>query len=138
MRELFINSISEIDKAATAFLDAYEDESVFAFYGEMGAGKTTLIKSICEHLSVIDTVNSPTFSLINEYVTAGDETLYHFDFYRIESVQEAKDIGCEDYFYSGNICLIEWPEKIEPILPENTVKVRIEVLSNESRKIIFS
>lgn len=137
MRELIINSISEIGEAATAFLDSYKNESVFAFYGEMGAGKTTLIKSICGQLEVIDTVNSPTFSLINEYFTSKDKTLYHFDFYRIESIQEAKDIGCEDYFYSNNLCLIEWPEKVEAILPENTVKIKIEVLSNESRKIIF-
>jgi tRNA threonylcarbamoyladenosine biosynthesis protein TsaE len=138
MKEIIINSISEIDKAAKEFLNVYKNETVFAFYGEMGAGKTTLIKSICAQLEVVDTVNSPTFSLINEYYSSNDETLYHFDFYRVESTQEAKDIGCEDYFYSGNLCLIEWPEKIEAMLPENVVKINIEVLSPESRKIIFN
>ncbi len=138
MKEIILNSKNDIDKAAKEFLNFYKEEAVFAFYGEMGAGKTTFIKSICEQLEVIDTVTSPTFSLINEYYTSNDALLYHFDFYRIETIQEAKDIGCEDYFYSGNICLIEWPEKIEEILPENTVNIKIEVLSPDSRKIIFN
>jgi tRNA threonylcarbamoyladenosine biosynthesis protein TsaE len=103
----------------------------------MGAGKTTFIKSICEELGVRDVVNSPTFSIVNEYVAAGS-AIYHFDFYRIKNIQEAYDIGYEEYFYSGNICLIEWPERVAEILPDRYIKVAIRVLSPERRAFSFS
>lgn len=102
-----------------------ETNTVFAFYGAMGAGKTTFIRAVCEELGVRETVTSPTFAIINEYRGREGESIYHFDFYRINKLEEAFDFGYEDYFYSGNLCFIEWPELVEPLLPENTVKVYI-------------
>ena len=106
-----------------------------AFYGSMGAGKTTFIKAICDVLGVTDTVNSPTFAIVNEYLAANGESVYHFDFYRIKKIEEAYDFGYEDYFYSGNLCLIEWPELIEELLPEETVRVKIEETTNGAREL---
>ena len=128
-----INSLSEIDKAAIEFIKAMGDNTVFAFHGEMGAGKTTLIKAICENLGVSDVINSPTFAIVNEYRSDSGELIYHFDFYRINK-KEAFDFGYEDYFYSGSLCFIEWPEKIESLLPKDTVNVHIKVLEDGSRK----
>lgn len=119
-----INSLSGVSKALLSFT---ADSNVVAFYGAMGAGKTTFIKHFCAELGVLDEVNSPTFSLVNEYLTSAEEPVYHFDFYRIKSVEEAFDIGYEHYFYSPFLCLIEWPEKIEQLLPESFVKVTIIV-----------
>ena len=102
------------------------DEKVFAFYGAMGAGKTTFIKALCEELGVEETITSPTFAIINEYRDGGGNSIFHFDFYRINKLEEAFDFGYEDYFYSGNLCFIEWPERIEPLLPAGTVKVYID------------
>lgn len=129
-----INSLSEIDKAAIEFIKAMGDNTVFAFHGEMGAGKTTLIKAICENLGVSDVINSPTFAIVNEYRSDSGELIYHFDFYRINKIEEAFDFGYEDYFYSGSLCFIEWPEKIESLLPKDTVNVRIKVLEDGSRE----
>ena len=129
-----INSLSEIDKAAIEFIKAMGDNTVFAFHGEMGAGKTTLIKAICENLGVSDVINSPTFAIVNEYRSDSGELIYHFDFYRINKIEEAFDFGYEDYFYSGSLCFIEWPEKIESLLPKDTVNVHIKVLEDGSRK----
>ena len=106
--------------------------NIFLLIGEMGSGKTTLIREICKQLNVTDNVSSPTFSLVNEY-QSDDRKVYHFDFYRVESLAEALDAGVEDYFYSGNICLIEWPEIIEDILPSNFLKVEIELIENDKR-----
>jgi len=106
---------------------------IFLFYGDMGAGKTTLIKSLCKALGSTDNITSPTFSIINEY--AGPNKIYHFDFYRLKSQTEALDIGCEEYFYSGNYCFIEWPEKIPDLLPDHFVKIVLTVLSDGSRNI---
>ena len=114
-------------KAAAHWLIQQKDTApVIAFYGPMGAGKTTLIKSLCKLLHVSDEVNSPTFSIVNEYLTKQDASVFHFDFYRINKIEEAYDIGYENYFYSGNLCLIEWPEKIVQLLPERHVEVLIE------------
>ena len=110
---------------AGKLLDTFHSSRVFAFYGNMGTGKTTFIKAICHELGVTDIVQSPTFSIINEYKTKTGEPIYHFDFYRIKSIAEVFDIGYEDYLYSGNYCFMEWPELIEPLLPEDTVRVRI-------------
>jgi len=131
-----INSISELSSAAKQLLQTYPDKRVYAFYGEMGAGKTTFIKAICEILGVKDLVSSPTFSLVNEYHSSKGEKIYHFDFYRINSLSEVYDIGYEDYFYSSSYVFIEWPEKIDGLLPEDIVKVRI-LQSKDIRTIEF-
>lgn len=127
----------EIARAAQEFVEAMGEKTVFAFRGKMGAGKTTLIKSICEALGVEDTVTSPTFAIVNEYETTEGRPIYHFDFYRIKKLSEAYDMGCEEYFYSGNPCFIEWPELIEEILPEETVDVTIEEQPSGERLLVF-
>ena len=136
--EIKIENIGDIASAARKFVDEMGENCVFAFYGKMGAGKTTFIKSICEALGVKDVVTSPTFAIVNEYADAKGQPVYHFDFYRIKNLREAYDMGCEEYFYSGYPCFIEWPELVEELLPEDTVKVRIEVLENESRIVTLS
>jgi tRNA threonylcarbamoyladenosine biosynthesis protein TsaE len=131
-----INSIETIHEAAKQFIAAMEDNTVFAFYGKMGAGKTTFIKAVCEELGVTDVINSPTFAIVNEY--RSDETgelIYHFDFYRIQKIDEVYDMGYEDYFYSGALCFIEWPELIEDVLPGDAVKVCIEEQADGTRSI---
>ena len=130
-----VNSISEINHIASLCIKAHPAERIFAFYGSMGAGKTTFIKALCEEMQVLDYVTSPTFSLINEYQTENKGTIYHFDFYRIKNLSEAYDFGYEDYFYSNSYCFIEWPELIESLLPAITVKVRISEAENGSRII---
>lgn len=133
--EIKINSLEEIDKAAKEFIAQMGDNTVFAFYGSMGAGKTTFIKAICEALGVTDVITSPTFAIVNEYRGEGEELIYHFDFYRIKKLEEVYDMGYEDYFYSGAVCFIEWPELIEELLPGNTVKVTIEEVENGARRL---
>ena len=128
-------TLENIDKAAAEFLKELGDRKIVAFYGSMGAGKTTFIKAICDVLGVTDTVNSPTFAIVNEYLAASGDSVYHFDFYRIKKIEEAYDFGYEDYFYSGNLCLIEWPELIEELLPEDTVRVKIEETTSGDREL---
>ena len=135
MIQITIHSVEELTTAARQFVQAMNDRSVFAFYGKMGAGKTTFIKTICEVMGVEDVVTSPTFAIVNEYATTGGKPVYHFDFYRIKSLREAYDIGCEEYFYSGSPCFIEWPEMIEELLPEDTVSVRIEINEDGTRAV---
>ena len=142
LKAFTINSLDEIDKVAEDFIQ-YISESdlesnIFAFYGKMGAGKTTFIKAICKALGVKDIVNSPTFTIINEYKSSRGFSIYHFDFYRINKLQEAYDIGTEDYFAGSGLCLIEWPEKIEEILPEDHIKVTITTKPDLSRTIAVS
>lgn len=127
----------DIKQAARQFVESMGDNTVFAFYGKMGAGKTTFIKAVCEELGVDDTATSPTFAIVNEYEAAQGRPIYHFDFYRIKKVSEAYDMGCEEYFYSGHPCFIEWPELIEEVLPEETVNVTIEALPNGERRLVF-
>jgi len=127
VRTIAIFSLGELEAAATEFAALNKDKKIIAFYGEMGAGKTTFIKALCKSLGVEGVTGSPTFSLINPYQNASGEKIFHFDFYRINDETEAYDMGYEDYFYSGALCLIEWPEKIEKLLPPETVRVRLEV-----------
>lgn len=124
--EIRIKSIEEIAVAAKEFVAAMGERKVFAFYGKMGAGKTTFIKAVCEELGVEDVINSPTFAIVNEYVDGQGEPVYHFDFYRIKNQQEVMNLGYEDYVYSGHVCFMEWPELIENLLPDDAVKVTIE------------
>jgi tRNA threonylcarbamoyladenosine biosynthesis protein TsaE len=135
--EIILNSLLDLKEAAKKLLDFNKENKIFVFYGDMAAGKTTFIKAICAELGVFDTVSSPTFSIVNEYEGNG-ERIYHFDFYRIKSIQEAFDIGYEEYFYSGDICLIEWPEKVEELLPEHYVKVKISTIDLDKRKLLIS
>ncbi len=124
---------SDLVPAARILIDTYPNARVFAFYGSMGAGKTTFIKAICSSLGVTDIVQSPTFSIVNEYKTESGESIFHFDFYRIRKTEEVFDIGYEDYLFSGSYCFLEWPELIESLLPGNTVRVSI---SGETERLI--
>lgn len=136
--EIRINSIEDINEAARVFADNMGAGKVFAFYGSMGAGKTTFVKALCRCLGVDDVITSPTFSIVNEYHCAtDDDVIYHFDFYRIKKIEEVYDMGYEEYFYSGNLCFIEWPELIEDLLPEDAVKVTIEKMDGEARNVRF-
>lgn len=136
--EIRINNIEDIKTAAQQFVNAMGDNRVFAFYGKMGAGKTTFIKAVCECLGVDDVITSPTFAIVNEYSAAESGlTVFHFDFYRIKKLDEVYDMGYEEYFYSGCPCFIEWPELIEELLPDNAVKVTIEEQGDGSRTVKF-
>ena len=134
--EIKINDLGSIREAARQFIAQIGEHKVFAFYGNMGAGKTTFVKAICEELGVEDVITSPTFAIINEY-HAKDGVIYHFDFYRIKRLEEAYDIGFDDYIDSGNLCFIEWPELIEELLPEDAIRVEIEETDNGSRIVRF-
>ena len=139
--EIKIQDIEHIREAAREFINQIGDRRVFAFYGKMGAGKTTFVKAICEELGVEDVITSPTFAIINEYSTNVQRStfnvqrIFHFDFYRIKKLEEVYDMGYEDYFYSGALCFIEWPELIEDILPEDAVRVSIEEQADGSRLV---
>lgn len=133
MKKIEIESFSELPKVAEAVLGELRGRSVVLFRGPMGAGKTTLISRIAAALGAEDTVTSPTFALVNQYEGEGGRRIYHFDFYRINNVEEALDLGYEEYFYSGELCLVEWPEKIEPLLPEDAMTVTITVGEDERR-----
>lgn len=140
MKTIEIISLDNINDAAHEFASLMGDETVYAFYGEMGAGKTTFINALCKELGVEeDITNSPSFSIINEYrsdTTA--ELIYHFDLYRLESLEEAFDIGLEDYFDSGALCFLEWPERVDDILPDDTIKVEIKINDVNSRTIVIN
>ena len=138
MKNIKITDIEHIREAAREFINQIGDRRVFAFYGKMGAGKTTFVKAICEELGVEDVITSPTCAIINEYSTDSDESIFHFDFYRIKKLEEVYDMGYEDYFYSGALCFIEWPELIEEILPEDTVRVSISEQEDGSRLVTVS
>ena len=134
---ILINSLSDLPLAAKELLSNSGNTKIFAFKGEMGAGKTTFIKTLCEELGVTDTVSSPTFSIVNQYQSSRGETIFHFDFYRIKSITEAYDLGYEEYLFSGSYCFIEWAEKIEELLPTEIMNVEI-IKEGEKRKIVFS
>ena len=144
--EIIIQDPQHIREAARAFIQNMPDSTVYAFYGKMGAGKTTFIKAVCQELGVEDEVTSPTFAIVNEYsctsphstlLTPHSSIIYHFDFYRIKRLEEAYDIGFDDYIDSGNLCFIEWPELIEELLPEDAIRVEIEETDNGSRIVRF-
>lgn len=138
MKEIIIKDISLIDEAAKEFVDAMGSATVFAFYGTMGAGKTTFIKAICQQLGVEEVITSPTFAIVNEYLSVKtNRPIYHFDFYRIKKLEEVFDMGYEDYFYSDSLCFLEWPELIEEILPDDAVKVTITEMGDGSREVEF-
>jgi tRNA threonylcarbamoyladenosine biosynthesis protein TsaE len=134
--ELAVKSTNELYNAAEQLIRFAGTEKIFLFYGDMGAGKTTLIKSLCELLGVKEPATSPTFSIVNEYVGANCK-IYHFDFYRLKKQEEALDMGYEEYFYSGNYCFIEWPEKIADLLPDHYTRVEIKVLTDTERQLTF-
>lgn len=138
MITLKIESLDTINQTAQKFIDQIDDRTVFAFNGKMGAGKTTFIKSICETMGVKETVNSPTFAIVNEYEAGDGRIIYHFDCYRITNVQEALDMGAEEYLFSGNLCFIEWSENIAPLLPDTLVNVDIEELEDGKRNVVIN
>jgi tRNA threonylcarbamoyladenosine biosynthesis protein TsaE len=133
MIRINIPDLASIDDAARELIDILPESRIFAFYGEMGAGKTTLIKALCRVLHVTDDTSSPSFGLIYEYRTSGSDSVYHFDFYRIEHLEEAYDLGYEEYIDSGQYCFIEWPEKVATLLPPETVNVSIKITGNNER-----
>ena len=133
--KILSKNLSDIEVTAQTFVNEMSDKKVFAFYGEMGVGKTTFIKAVCKVLGVKETISSPTFSIVNEYQKGDNKPIYHFDFYRIKNLEEVYDFGYEDYFYSENLCFIEWPELVEDLLPDNVVKVHITLEDNEERLI---
>ncbi len=135
--KIIIKSLDNIREAAREFVHNMGESHVFAFYGKMGAGKTTFIKTLCEELGVDDVITSPTFAIVNDYTAEDDQHIYHFDFYRIKKLEEVFDMGYEDYFYSGSLCFIEWPELIEEILPGDSIKVTITQLEDGSREVEF-
>ncbi|MBQ8098507.1 MAG: tRNA (adenosine(37)-N6)-threonylcarbamoyltransferase complex ATPase subunit type 1 TsaE [Bacteroidaceae bacterium] len=136
--QLQIPNTSFLTEAARLFAQHIQERRILAFYGSMGAGKTTFIRSLCEVLGVKDTVTSPSFAIINEYaLPKTHECIYHFDFYRIRNLNEVYDLGYEDYFYSGQLCLIEWPELIEELLPKETMRIRIQVHPDDSRTLFW-
>jgi|TARA_B110000914_G_scaffold41494_1_gene34878 tRNA threonylcarbamoyladenosine biosynthesis protein TsaE len=121
--KIIVNCISELKSVALQLIQYKKNKNIICFYGEMGVGKTTFIKEICKNLLVDDNVSSPTFSIVNQYKTKENKIIYHFDFYRLETVEEAYDMGYEEYFFQNDLCLIEWPEKIEGLIPEDIIKV---------------
>lgn len=136
MKRIKIDSLNELPMVAQAVIDSLQGRTVVVFRAEMGAGKTTLISRIVAQLGADDTVTSPTFALVNQY-EGSEQRIYHFDFYRINCIEEVFDFGYEEYFYSGDLCLVEWPEKIEALIPDDAMVVRIEVGDDEQREFII-
>lgn len=135
-KEYQISSLEGLSQVSECLIQMSREANVIAFYGAMGAGKTTLIKNLCHKLGVSDEVNSPTFAIVNEYLDQEQNSIYHFDFYRIKKIEEAYDIGYENYFYSDSLCLIEWPEMIEPLLPDKYIRVDIKLGDSDEKRVI--
>lgn len=129
-----VNCVSELKDVSMSILDMIGNRNIICFYGDLGAGKTTLIKDICKHLGVLDVVSSPTFSIVNEYIWTSDKMIYHFDFFRIETIDEVFDLGYEEYFYMDSLCLIEWPDRIQSLIPSEALRINISKI-NETREI---
>ena len=129
-----VNCVSELKDVSMSILDMIGNRNIICFYGDLGAGKTTLIKDICKHLGVLDAVSSPTFSIVNEYIWTSDKMIYHFDFFRIERIEEVFDLGYEEYFYMDSLCLIEWPDRIQSLIPSEALRINISKI-NETREI---
>ena len=132
--KFIVNCIKELNKVAKTIIESIDEKNVICFYGKMGVGKTTLIKDICSELGVKDNVTSPTFSIVNEYISFEGKSVFHFDFYRIEDEREALDLGYEEYFYKNSLCFVEWPEKIKSLIPNNVLNVKI-LVDKETRII---
>ena len=135
-KTFYISGIEQLTEVSDYLLSLRDKSDIIAFYGPMGAGKTTLIKNLCHRMDVTDEVNSPTFAIVNEYVTTAGESVYHFDFYRIKKMEEVFDIGYDTYFDSGNLCLIEWPEMIEPLMPDHYIRVDIRLGETDDSRVI--
>lgn len=133
-----VYSLNEIDDVAGKIIELAANRNIWAFYGEMGAGKTTLVHAVCNHLSVLSAFGSPTYSIINEYTTSNGLTIYHMDWYRLKNEEEALQAGVEDALYSGNVCLVEWPEKAEALLPDDVFKVKISLTADGRREVVVS
>ena len=131
-----IEGVDDLNRVAKEFLEKTGDHTIYALYGPMGVGKTTFVKAVAECLGIDDDVNSPTFAIVNEYLTAGEESVYHFDFYRVKNIEEAMDFGYEEYFYSGSRCFIEWPEMVESLLPDNTLICKFSELPDGRRELV--
>jgi len=131
-----ITNLEQLPMIAKEMLTAFPETRIFGFYAEMGAGKTTFIKALCAELNVMDVVNSPTFAIINEYRTKHYQPIFHFDFYRLKNLKEACDLGCEEYFHSGNYCFLEWTELVEPLLPKHFLKIEIKVSDSKTRQLL--
>jgi tRNA threonylcarbamoyladenosine biosynthesis protein TsaE len=138
MNTFTASSLAEINSVANELIIHFAGKKVIAFYGEMGVGKTTLIKALCKAMGVTDVVSSPTYSLVNEYVTSTGSTVFHFDFYRINSIEEVYDMGFEEYFDSGNYCFVEWPEKVAELLPNKVLKIALSLAAHDVRSIHIS
>ncbi len=132
--KFIVNCITELNKVAKTIIELIDEKNVICFYGKMGVGKTALIKAICSELGVKDNVSSPTFSIVNEYISFEGKPVFHFDFYRIEDEREALDLGYEEYFYKNSLCFVEWPEKIKSLIPNNVLNVKI-LVDKETRII---
>lgn len=132
-----IDGVDDLNRVAKEFLASTGDNTIYALYGPMGVGKTTFVKAVAECLGIEDDVNSPTFAIVNEYLTAKGDSVYHFDFYRVKNIEEAMDFGYEEYFYSGNRCFIEWPEMVEPLLPDNTLICKFSELADGRRELVI-
>ena len=132
--KFIVNCISDLKDVSSYILDMIGNRNIICFYGDLGAGKTTLIKDICKHLGVVDIVSSPTFSIVNEYIWKNDKIIYHFDFFRVETIDEVFDLGYEEYFYTDSLCLIEWPDRIHRLIPDEALRINISKI-NEAREI---
>jgi tRNA threonylcarbamoyladenosine biosynthesis protein TsaE len=137
MNTIFIQNLAGINQAAKVFLEKTGGKKHFAIYGTMGAGKTTFIKALCQELKVTDIVSSPSFAIVNEYQTESGENVFHFDFYRIKSIEEVYNLGYEDYFYASTYCFVEWPELVEGLIPDHFLRVKIQVMDDGQRQIVF-
>ena len=136
MKIINVKNLEDLPRAASELLESLNGHTIIALHGTMGAGKTTLIREIASQMGVVDNVTSPTFAIVNQYNTADDSRIYHFDFYRIEKVEEAYDFGYEEYFFSGDLCFVEWPERIAELMPEDTLNITIELTEDNNERVI--